>query len=141
MVVGGQKQRVAGALMQQPVNVEVFFKELDSMVKEHVPGAYKAFKNHGKIDFGQKPDDYDNSNRHYKIWHQTKGGNYYQGETDKDGKPDGRGIFIRPEDQVVFVHFKKSVLHGRALVFFSTGQKEIGSFKDNKKHGEVIVTF
>ena len=52
-----------------------------------------------------------------------------QGETDKDGKPDGRGIFIRPEDQVVFVHFKKSVLHGRALVFFSTGQKEIGSFK------------
>ena len=67
------------------------------MVKEHVPGAYKAFKNHGKVDFGMKPDDYDNTNRHYKTWHQTKGGNYYQGlDTEVLDEWFTRQQFTRP---------------------------------------------
>jgi hypothetical protein len=82
------------------------------MIVKHVPGAYRTFKAHGPIKFGDPPADYNNTSqtRHFTSWFGSAqdsdtGAGWYQGEVDDNNWPDGRGIFISPNSLVMIGYF------------------------------------
>ena len=64
----------------------------------------------------------------------------YMGEI-KNGKPDGRGIKLKPDGGKYVGEFKDGLPNGQGTETFSNGEKYIGEFKDGKFHGQGTKTW
>ena len=64
----------------------------------------------------------------------------YMGEI-KNGKPDGRGIKLKPYAGKYFGEWKNGKEHGQGTETFSNGEKYIGEFKEGKFHGQGTKTW
>ena len=64
---------------------------------------------------------------------------FYQGEVDSKGRYDGRGIYLMPNDCIMFANWKQGKRHGRCIFFGEHGQKMTGECVDGEWHGTVRV--
>ena len=108
------------------------------MVLKYVPGAYKTFKAHGPIKFGNPPADYNSTcpNRRFTEWFGSTqdsetGAGWYQGEVDEKNWPDGRGVFISPSTLVMIGYFSQDTGNGEGIQIAGDGSKLVGTWRDN----------
>ena len=79
---------------EQSEDVSQFYEGLIEMVSEHqskreMIGLQRVLP---RLLFGEKPENYTNSERTFKKWFKDNDRAYYQGEVDSEGRKDGRGI-------------------------------------------------
>ena len=115
-----------------------YFEGIDRMILKYVPGAYRTFKHHGPIKFGNAPAGYNNDcmARHFVSWYSSAedsdtGPGWYQGEVDDKNWPDGRGVFISPNSLVMIGYFSQETGAGEGIQIAGDGSKLVGTWRDN----------
>ena len=93
-----------------------------------------------KMSFGEAPEDITpQPSSQFKKWHKIPSEdfiegdmfdhNWYQGDVDEEGRPDGKGVFIQlmvPE--IIFSHFRQGKRHGLYTILRYDGVKFEGSY-------------
>ena len=59
----------------------------------------------------------------------------YTGETNKDGKREGKGECVWPNNDRYVGDFVDGVKQGNGILYFSNGDKRVGVWKEDKLHG------
>ena len=65
----------------------------------------------------------------------TAEGGRYTGESTIDGKREGQGEYIWPNNDRYVGAFVDGVKNGNGILYFSNGDKRVGVWKDDKLHG------
>ena len=66
----------------------------------------------------------------------SEGGVRYTGETNKEGKREGRGECVWPNNDRYVGDFADGVKNGNGILYFANGDKRVGVWKDDKLHGQ-----
>lgn len=112
-------------------------KTSDSLVSSHGifehahTKANKVRKKIGAYDF--KDDKFDFEDFETKI---TSNRLHYQGETNADDDPEGRGVMIYTDGAIYEGHFVDGHWEGKGRLIHSTGDIYEGDWQDNKAHGK-----
>merc|ERR1712051_840040 len=62
-------------------------------------------------------------------------GGRYTGETNMEGKRQGRGEYIWPNNDRYMGDFADGVKNGNGILYFANGDKRVGVWKNDKLHG------
>lgn len=94
---------------------EIIIDGLRSMVARHLsPLAYMTYFRLGLIRYPDEATDYLNISSTFSSWTELSCGGFYQGQINKNGIPDGKGIWIR-DGGLKIGHTKNGKLHGGCL--------------------------
>jgi antitoxin component YwqK of YwqJK toxin-antitoxin module len=60
-------------------------------------------------------------------------GSWFQGEINKNKKPDGLGVLIKPDKTMVIGHCKNGKSHGISISYKKNGEKVVGEHLDDQR--------
>ena len=120
---------------------------IDSYVKNH--GSDKAYESFKKLYFTNNAynlmllnfgdfliDNPHLKTREFRLSHQDKEGDFYQGEVSTRGRKDGRGIRITTDTgKILISHWKNDKEHGKATEIHEDGTVSRGEFWNGNKDG------
>ena len=92
--------------------------------------------------FEDPPVDYPLKERQFMPWTlaaHTKS-HWYQGEIDEQGQADGRGIELAG-GSIYIGHRKNGEQHGNITWIYHNGKKEVGTWKEDQRHGQFMLTY
>ena len=89
---------------------------------------FQAYQYCSKQEF--YPDPADEQDRKFVTWTKIQSEMLYQGEVDKEGLRDGRGITIVPGEGINFGYYKHGLFHGHFISITSQGEQFIEHYSD-----------
>jgi hypothetical protein len=112
-------------------------KSSDSLVSSHGifehahTRANKVRKKIGAYDY--KDDKFDFENFEVQV---TSNNSYYQGQTNKDDDPQGKGVMVYNDGAIYEGHFEDGHWEGKGRLIHSSGDIYEGDWEENKAQGK-----